>query len=458
MDQLASAVGLVDARRRRTIDRSVAGLGDAVFGQFGAGNFAADPSSREYQHAVADLGQLLGVRTGADDRHASAAAARRAAKICRRVPTSTPCVGSSSSSSCGVRFIQRAIRTFWALPPESAESSAAGSLGRTSKRVPKRARLAHHGAAPQKAARKKRSTSGSNMLSTTDRLSTPLAFCRSPGSRAKSSAMRPVRRHVGERDRRGRSANVSVARTGTAARRRQIRHLLVAGADQAGQTQDLASADAKSVGSQHPPARSSMLRERPHASTSVVQRLGAPRQASADDHARRPGRGSRRRFRVRRRPAVAQHVMRSVMAMTSSISCEMKMTLEPVAAIDRIRPNSLSTPSRGRKGVGSSSSTRPGLPVAAHSARISSKARTMASSARSTGESRSTRSSRIDGRGRSGASASRGRPAFGAPVDEGRRSAGQMREAQVFEHGERRARDQDSDARSSCRAGGSRRA
>lgn len=48
------------------------------------------------------------------------AAARSAAKICARVPTSTPCVGSSSSSRRGPRFIQRAISTFCALPPESA--------------------------------------------------------------------------------------------------------------------------------------------------------------------------------------------------------------------------------------------------------------------------------------------------------------------------------------------------
>lgn len=52
------------------IDRSVAGLGDAVFGEFNAGYFATNLSACEYEDAVADLGQLLGIGTGARDRHA----------------------------------------------------------------------------------------------------------------------------------------------------------------------------------------------------------------------------------------------------------------------------------------------------------------------------------------------------------------------------------------------------
>ena len=80
------------------------------------------------------------------------AALRRAAKICWRVPTSTPCVGSSSSSSDGARFIQRAISTFCALPPERAESFSDGIVGTDLERRAKNARRTHHFAVPHAAA------------------------------------------------------------------------------------------------------------------------------------------------------------------------------------------------------------------------------------------------------------------------------------------------------------------
>ena len=105
----------------------------------------ADAPLGEDQHAVADL--------------------RRAARPrnWRRSPTCLlppPCAGPQiSAGGCrhrrlasarraaaarATRFIQRAISTFCALPPDSADSFRPGSLGRTSKAAPSCPRLADH--------------------------------------------------------------------------------------------------------------------------------------------------------------------------------------------------------------------------------------------------------------------------------------------------------------------------
>ena len=74
-------------------------------------------------------------------------------------------------------------------------------------------------------------------------------------------------------------------------------------------------------------------------------------------------------------------VTRSVISRTSSRSCETKSTEVPDSAAARMSENSRSTPSLGRKTVGSSRISRP-RPCPTE--RISSIARTIASSARST--------------------------------------------------------------------------
>ena len=113
---------------------------------------------------------------------------------------------------------------------------------------------------------------------------------------------------------------------------------------------------------------------------------------------------------------------------------------DDAGAGSRDRPDQLeerSTPSRGRKGVGSSSRTSPGLPLTAHAARISSKARTMASSARSTGGEPVHALGGIDGEAEA-REGGLGLGALGAPVDEGGLRRRQMRDPHVLEHGQRR--------------------
>ena len=84
-------------------------------------------------------------------------------------------------------------------------------------------------------------------------------------------------------------------------------------------------------------------------------------------------------------------VARSVISITSSTSWLTKITLAPLAVTWRTRRKSWSTSRLGRKGVGSSSTSRP-LP-APLSSPISCTARTMASSARCTGARSATRAS-----------------------------------------------------------------
>ena len=109
-------------------------------------------------------------------------------------------------------------------------------------------------------------------------------------------------------------------------------------------------------------------------------RVGAAREAAPDncldDFLMRRALPSRARPPTR--PSRST-VMRSVMVITSSMSCEMKMTLEPVAAIERIRSNSRADAfarQEGRRFV-EQNEARP--PLAAQATRMSSKARTMAS-------------------------------------------------------------------------------
>ena len=103
-----------------------------ILGQLRAGQFAqmrprANTSTRSQISASCSASELAHTTTCRDGGRAQCA--RRSA---RAVPTSTPCVGSSSSKKLGSRFIQRAIRTFCTLPPDIDESFIAGSFGRTS--------------------------------------------------------------------------------------------------------------------------------------------------------------------------------------------------------------------------------------------------------------------------------------------------------------------------------------
>ena len=73
----------------------------------------------ENQHAVADLGELFGV--GARANHSTclaAAAARSAARFAGACRHRRPGSARRAATASGLRFIQRAMRTFWALPPD----------------------------------------------------------------------------------------------------------------------------------------------------------------------------------------------------------------------------------------------------------------------------------------------------------------------------------------------------
>ena len=61
------------------------------------------------------------------------AASRMARKMVRRAPTSTPCVGSSSSNRVGLSCSHFARMTFCWLPPLSADSNNSGRFGTTPK-------------------------------------------------------------------------------------------------------------------------------------------------------------------------------------------------------------------------------------------------------------------------------------------------------------------------------------
>ena len=100
----------------------VALLDDALLRHVVADELAPDPAAPEDEHAVAEQRELLVVRARAE--HVHAALARRPRGSARRSaaarPTSTPCVGSSSSSSRGSVWNHFASSAFCWLPPLSA--------------------------------------------------------------------------------------------------------------------------------------------------------------------------------------------------------------------------------------------------------------------------------------------------------------------------------------------------
>ena len=125
----------------------------------------------------------------------------------------------------------------------------------------------------------------------------------------------------------------------------------------------------------------------------------------------------------------------------------------PAAAASRTSANSRSTPSRGRNTVGSSRTSSP-CPRPTD-ARISSIARTIASSARSTGLSVGRRARRVDARRRTARSVCARPRALAPPRDaEARARRGELGDAQVLEHAQRLDRGRGPGARSSCRARG----
>ena len=131
--------------------------------------------------------------------------------------------------------------------------------------------------------------------------------------------------------------------------------------------------------------------------------------------------------------------MRSVICITSSMSCEMKITLEP-GRRDRShqRRKSLSTPSRGRKGVGSSRRTSPGLARCAGApARFPRKpARSRAARARPAKSDRRARRDR--GRGRNAPAPRRAGARSARQLMNAARCGRQLHEPQIFEHRQRR--------------------
>ena len=89
-----------------------AALRDGLLVDFSAFEDRDDPAGREDQHAAADRGELLVVRTGAKDRRARCAALAICRKTVCRAPMSTPCVGSSSRISFGSIWNHLASTTF----------------------------------------------------------------------------------------------------------------------------------------------------------------------------------------------------------------------------------------------------------------------------------------------------------------------------------------------------------
>ena len=167
----------------------IAGLGNALFRQIAAYEFRTYTASREHQNAVADIRQLLSVRTGANDRHAFArGVADRRGNLLARSRHRRP-------------VLARREATGWDCGSSSARREPSGHCRPTGPKLQvgivgphlvdrgQIARLAGHGAVVDAAAAEEPIDVGQEELSMIGRLATPLAPCLSPGRSANPRAI-----------------------------------------------------------------------------------------------------------------------------------------------------------------------------------------------------------------------------------------------------------------------------
>ena len=274
---------------------------------------ATSRRSRSTPTRVAEPQHLL--QLGGDEQHRHAVvgrAERTSLWISALAPTSMPRVGSSRISSRGSVISQRASSTFCWLPPLSvADDLARGRRGRMS------SALMYLATSSSCAAR------GIGRVQPRPACSARMMFSRTVSSATRPSVLRfsgaerdPVRRSRarGLRIATGSPSTRDLAAVGAVGAEQQPRELGAAGAEQAGQADDLALVDRRGR-----TARSRPCGRRPRASStgvaassvgelagarsSCLQRLRARGRSSS--RPARPGRA--RRSGTRRRAAVAQH-------------------------------------------------------------------------------------------------------------------------------------------------------